>query len=187
MKLQLLVEQRYERYLDLCTSWNIFSVLCRTSLFEGERLVVPGPPNNRRRSLILLQNLFPVRINDRLHFHPDIREAAAVAVPDNKYGEVVGAFIVREPSSQSKTRPSKEAVRTWVAEGMNPQVSLFFNALVLFSCNTPYICIVELTCLGLVHWRRRREANGAPEDSERQDSKTHLTRMGQGISRTEYW
>ena len=52
--------------------------------------------------------------------HRDIREAAAVAVPDAKYGEVVGAWIVREPHSSI----SREEARRVVVDGMNPQVSV---------------------------------------------------------------
>ncbi|TBU61090.1 acyl-CoA synthetase [Dichomitus squalens] len=63
------------------------------------------------------ENLFPVQIENVLTAHPEIREAAVVAVPDAKYGEVVGAWIVREGSSGV----SKEQVRRVVAEGMNPQ------------------------------------------------------------------
>ncbi|KAL5514338.1 hypothetical protein ACEPAG_2426 [Sanghuangporus baumii] len=65
------------------------------------------------------ENLFPAQIENRITFHPAIREAAAVSVPDQKYGEVVGAWIVREEG----THISREAVRKWVAEGMNPQES----------------------------------------------------------------
>ncbi|KAI9065584.1 acyl-CoA synthetase [Trametes sanguinea] len=65
------------------------------------------------------ENLFPVQIENILTAHPHIREAAVVAVPDSKYGEVVGAWIVREPN----TAISKEETRRVVAEGMNPQNS----------------------------------------------------------------
>ncbi|PPQ87692.1 hypothetical protein CVT25_011459 [Psilocybe cyanescens] len=58
-----------------------------------------------------------VQIENAMTVHPDIREAAAVAVPDAKYGEVVGAWIVREPNSHI----SKEEVRRVVAVNMNPQ------------------------------------------------------------------
>jgi acyl-CoA synthetase (AMP-forming)/AMP-acid ligase II len=44
------------------------------------------------------KNLFPVRIENVLTTHPSIREAAAIAVPDDVYGEVVGVWIVRDPS-----------------------------------------------------------------------------------------
>ena len=66
-----------------------------------------------------LQNLFPVQIENVLTAHPEIREAAVVAVPDAKYGEVVGAWLVREPHATSLT---KEVARRVVSEGMNPQV-----------------------------------------------------------------
>lgn len=49
--------------------------------------------------------------------HSDIREAASIAVPDTKYGEVVGAWIVREPHSKL----SREDVRQYVTKTMNPQ------------------------------------------------------------------
>jgi len=51
--------------------------------------------------------------------HPDIREAAAVSVPDEKYGEVVGAWIVREPH---RPRISRNEVKEYVSKNMNPQV-----------------------------------------------------------------
>ena len=51
--------------------------------------------------------------------HPEIREAAAVAVPDDKYGEVVGAWVVREPH----TTITREELRQRVARDINPQVS----------------------------------------------------------------
>lgn len=77
------------------------------------------------RSRCGAQNLFPVQIENVLTAHPEIREAAVVAVPDTKYGEVVGAWIVREGHESM----SKEDVRRVVAEGMNPQVRLFEHAL----------------------------------------------------------
>ncbi|KAG1902364.1 acetyl-CoA synthetase-like protein [Suillus fuscotomentosus] len=63
------------------------------------------------------ENLFPVQIENALTAHPSIREAAVVSVRDTKYGEVVGAWIVREPG----TNMSREDVRRTVAENMNPQ------------------------------------------------------------------
>ena len=54
---------------------------------------------------------------------PEIREAAAVSVPDSKYGEVVGVWIVREPD----THISREDVRSCVSK-MNPQVRIILVA-----------------------------------------------------------
>ncbi|TFK71890.1 acetyl-CoA synthetase-like protein [Pluteus cervinus] len=63
------------------------------------------------------ENLFPVQIENALTAHPHIREAAVVCVPDATYGEVVGAWIVREPGSNM----AREEVRRSVTENMNPQ------------------------------------------------------------------
>ncbi|KAI5885509.1 acetyl-CoA synthetase-like protein [Schizophyllum commune H4-8] len=63
------------------------------------------------------ENLFPVQIENALTDHPGIREAAAIAVPDMKYGEVVGTWIAREPG----TDVSRAEVRRAVADAMNPQ------------------------------------------------------------------
>lgn len=66
------------------------------------------------------QNLFPVQIENTLTAHHSIREAAAVGVSDRKYGEVVGAWIVREPD---EVPLSRREVRDLVSKNMNPQVS----------------------------------------------------------------
>ena len=85
-----------------------------------------------------IQNLFPIQIENRLICHGGIREAAVVAVPDKTYGEVVGAFIVREgrerggvpgtdQASVDRAKLGRSEVRSFVAEGMNPQVCFPFN------------------------------------------------------------
>ncbi|KAF8122696.1 hypothetical protein EV363DRAFT_1359496 [Boletus edulis] len=63
------------------------------------------------------ENLFPVQIENVLTAHPYIKEAAAVAVPNSKYGEVVGAWVLLEPG---KTM-SKDEIRQVVRDKMNPQ------------------------------------------------------------------
>ncbi|KAI0761447.1 acyl-CoA synthetase [Irpex lacteus] len=65
------------------------------------------------------ENLFPVQIENVLTSSPAILEAAVVSVPDDTYGEVVGAWVVRDPVRGAKL--SKEEVRKGVASAMNPQ------------------------------------------------------------------
>jgi acyl-CoA synthetase (AMP-forming)/AMP-acid ligase II len=60
-----------------------------------------------------------VQIEDVIARHPAILEAAAVAVPDPQFGEVVGAWVVRQPDGQI----SREDIRKAVGENINPQVS----------------------------------------------------------------
>lgn len=51
-------------------------------------------------------------------------EAAAIAVPDPKYGEVVGAWVVRQPHKEL----SRQELRKFVSTKMNPQVRRYFVA-----------------------------------------------------------
>lgn len=93
------------------------SDLYRTSSFVVARSVSFTVDRNDAEGV--LQNLFPVQIENVLMGHPAILEAAVVAVPDPRYVEVVGAWIVRDPHHPGLSR---EGVRRTVAEGMNPQV-----------------------------------------------------------------
>jgi len=67
------------------------------------------------------ENLFPVRIENVLTAHPGIREAAAIAVPDDVYGEVVGVWIVRDSSHADSRGLTVRDVRSVVTQGMSPQ------------------------------------------------------------------
>ncbi|EUC57442.1 long chain fatty acid acyl-CoA ligase, putative [Rhizoctonia solani AG-3 Rhs1AP] len=64
------------------------------------------------------ENLSPVQIENCLTSHPQIVEAAAIAVPDERFGEVVGVWILLRPDATSFSR--QEAV-DWVKAKMNPQ------------------------------------------------------------------
>lgn len=77
---------------------------------------------------ISVQNLFPVQIENVLTAEEGVQEAAAVAVPDDKYGEVVGAWIVRRPGNAGDTL-TREAVRRAITERMNPQASILIMPL----------------------------------------------------------
>ena len=90
-------------------------------IIRGGEVVDLSSPDLDLLNLAFLQNLFPVQIENVLTSHPMIREAAVVAVPDARYGEAVGVWVVREEGSTSG-QPSGQEVREWVAERMNPQV-----------------------------------------------------------------
>lgn len=64
------------------------------------------------------ENLFPVQIENVLCSQRGVQEAAVVAVPDARYGEVVGAWVLPVPD---QPRVSAQEVRRVVADGMNPQ------------------------------------------------------------------
>lgn len=61
------------------------------------------------------ENIHPLEIENRLFAHPDISEASVTGLPDDKYGEVVAAFIVPKAGKQVPAN----VVRDWVREGLS--------------------------------------------------------------------
>ncbi|KNG89596.1 long-chain-fatty-acid-CoA ligase [Aspergillus nomiae NRRL 13137] len=61
------------------------------------------------------ENIYPLEIEERLASHPAIEVASVIGIPDNKYGEVVGAFIALALGYEDK-RPSDEELRVWTRE-----------------------------------------------------------------------
>lgn len=57
------------------------------------------------------ENIYPTEIESALLDHPGIREAAAVGIPDRKWGEVVKAVIV---ATDPQAPPSVEDLRTYL-------------------------------------------------------------------------
>ena len=49
----------------------------------------------RKKDMIIVSghNVYPVDVEDVLHTHPKVAEAAVIGVPDKTRGEVVKAFI----------------------------------------------------------------------------------------------
>ncbi|GCD96161.1 AMP-binding protein [Embleya hyalina] len=54
-------------------------------------------------------NVYPREVEEVLYRHPDIVEAAVLGVPDDYYGEEVGAAIVLRPGAA----PDPEGLKTW--------------------------------------------------------------------------
>lgn len=64
---------------------------------------------DRKKDMVLSggYNVYPRDIEEVLFEHPDIQEAAAVGIPDPKYGEAVKAFVVLKSGA---TRTQKEII-----------------------------------------------------------------------------
>ena len=58
-------------------------------------------------------NVYPLEIENRLHEHPDVFEAAVVGVPDPDWGEALHAFVVARPG---RPRPEPDALRAFCRE-----------------------------------------------------------------------
>jgi fatty-acyl-CoA synthase len=65
----------------------------------------------RSKELIIRggENIYPPEIEEFLHHHPDVAEVAVIGLPDAKYGEIVGAWVV----PRSGAALSAEVVRSY--------------------------------------------------------------------------
>jgi fatty-acyl-CoA synthase len=64
------------------------------------------------------ENLFPAEIEQILYRHPAVAEAAVVGLPDDHWGEVVGAFIrPHDPAAA----PSVAELRSHLRDHLSPQ------------------------------------------------------------------
>jgi fatty-acyl-CoA synthase len=46
------------------------------------------------------ENVSSIEVEDALFSHPDVTEVAVIGVPDEKWGELVMALVVRAPGSE---------------------------------------------------------------------------------------
>jgi long-chain acyl-CoA synthetase len=60
-------------------------------------------------------NVYPREVEEVLYGHPDIAEAAVVGVPDEHFGEEVGAAIVPRPGAEVEA----EEIRGWAKERLS--------------------------------------------------------------------
>jgi acyl-CoA synthetase (AMP-forming)/AMP-acid ligase II len=62
------------------------------------------------------ENLFPAEIEEVLYRHPAVAEAAVVGLPDDHWGEIVGAFI-----RPHDVAPTIAELRTHMRAHISPQ------------------------------------------------------------------
>ena len=56
------------------------------------------------------ENIHPLEIENCLLSHPSVAEVSVVGLPDERYGEVVAAFVIK-----GRGTLTKDDVRAWVA------------------------------------------------------------------------
>jgi acyl-CoA synthetase (AMP-forming)/AMP-acid ligase II len=61
------------------------------------------------------ENIHPLEVENCLFAHPKVKEVSVVGLPDERYGEVVAAFIVK----QSEAHVKADEIRDWVREKLS--------------------------------------------------------------------
>jgi fatty-acyl-CoA synthase len=74
-------------------------------------------------------NIYPWEIEQRLHEHPAVHEAAVVGVPDAEWGETLVAFIVLRDGKQVAPEELVEHVRAKLADYKRPRRVHFVDSL----------------------------------------------------------
>ena len=75
------------------------------------------------------ENIYPAEVESALAAHPCVLEAAIVGKPDEKWGEVVKAFIVRRPGKDLGEVEAVEFLKTRIASFKLPREVAFLDAL----------------------------------------------------------
>ena len=61
------------------------------------------------------ENIHPLEIENCLFGHPAISEVSVVGLPDERYGEVVAAFVITAP----RVHLTVDEVRSWVRDRLS--------------------------------------------------------------------
>jgi mevalonyl-CoA ligase len=68
------------------------------------------------------ENIAPGDVEKALELHPDIAASAVVGIPDARWGEIVGAFVLRaSPESEVKSKDVKNWLRSRIAPHKVPE------------------------------------------------------------------
>lgn len=79
------------------------------------------------------ENIHPLEVENCLLAHPALSDVSVVGLPDERYGEVVAAFIVKQPGNESKV--TADEARTWVREKLSHHLGKSNTASVGFVTN----------------------------------------------------
>ncbi|MCB2097399.1 MAG: AMP-binding protein [Parvularculaceae bacterium] len=75
------------------------------------------------------ENIYPAEIENILAAHPAVFESAIVGMPDEKWGELVRAFIVKRPGAEVTSEQLVEFLRPKIASFKLPKKIDFIDAL----------------------------------------------------------
>jgi long-chain acyl-CoA synthetase len=75
------------------------------------------------------ENIYPAEVENALYAHPDVSDVAVIGVPDERWGEVPKAIVVRRPGSTVSEEELLEFGRTRIARFKVPRSVNFVDTL----------------------------------------------------------
>jgi len=86
---------------------------------------------DRKKDMIIASglNIYPREVEDVLHEHPQIMEAAVAGIPDPKRGEIVKAWVVLEPGATATAEEIRDFCRDKLAKYKIPYYIEFRDSL----------------------------------------------------------
>lgn len=86
---------------------------------------------DRKKDMVIVggYNVYPREVESVLYSHPDVREAAAIGVPDSYYGETIRAYVVPEPGSRASPDALLDYCRLQLARYKVPSEVVFVSEL----------------------------------------------------------
>jgi long-chain acyl-CoA synthetase len=86
---------------------------------------------DRKKDLIIRggYNVYPREIEEVLYEHPAVREAAVIAVPDDEWGEEIGAAVALKDGAQASAQELSDFVKDQVAAYKYPRRVWFVDEL----------------------------------------------------------
>ncbi len=75
------------------------------------------------------ENVYSTEVENALYRHADVQEAAVIGVPDNTWGEVVKAIVVRRPGRETTAEEVIAHCREWIAGFKCPKTVDFMDEL----------------------------------------------------------
>jgi len=67
------------------------------------------------------ENIYPREIEEFLHTHPGIQQVQVVGIPDPKYGEILGAFVILKPGSDLQPEDVRDACQGKISRHKVPK------------------------------------------------------------------
>ncbi len=75
------------------------------------------------------ENVFPSEVEELLHQHPSVADVAVVGVPDDEFGQVLSAFVVRSPGKKLTKPQVRDHVKQNLARHKVPREVTFVKEL----------------------------------------------------------